>query len=211
MKLRAVFVFAVLPIIAAVVGCSPSPTPGPSPTTTTPVTTTTGPSHLAVLQGTGAFTVDFSALVTFRSGQSETTLPAVFFVHGVPIAWSGTAFAGHLEEQGAGEDITDTVQGSVSADGNTLVSLVYSRRVIRTAYSNGTAYTVTLKDVPLASASRVGAFQGNGADLQRYVAGVQYLDGQVSGGQIISNFEYVGTDWTAGGAQSPTLKLSFDG
>jgi hypothetical protein len=93
----------------------------------------------------------------------------------------------------------------------TLVSLVYCRRVIRTAYFSGTAYTVTLKDVPLASGSRVGAFQGNGADLQRYVAGVQYLDGQVSGGQIISNFEYVGTDWTAGAAQSPTLKLSFGG
>ncbi len=202
---------ALVLLVALMTACKDAPATSPS-TTATATPTTTGPSHLAILQGTGTFTADFTALVTFRSGQSETTLPAVFFVHRVPITWSATSFAGHLEEQGAGEDITDAVQGAVSADGNMLVSLIYSRRVIRPVLGSGTAYTVILKDVPLGFGRSTGVFQGSEADVQRYVAAIQYADGLLSGGQIISSIEYVGTDWTASRpAWSPSLTLSFGG
>ena len=75
--------------------------------------------------------------------------------------------------------------------------------------ANGTACTVTLKDVPLAAGGSAGVFEGTGADLQRYVTAIQYADGPLNGGQIVSNVEYVATDWTATGSASHSLKLRF--
>jgi hypothetical protein len=206
----AALTFACLATVASQPGCTPRITStSPSPTGSQ-TQTTTAANHLAILQGRTTLTVDFFGLVTFQTGASTITFPTVFFVHGVPIKWSGVSFTGHLEEAGPGEDITDTVVGTVSADGNTLASLVYDRRIIRPSLATGTSYRVILRDVPLFSGSALGAFQTTGVDIRQYVSAIEYADGPVTNGQIVSAFAYVNTDWTNTGAgQSPTLKLSF--
>ncbi len=202
---------AILALTVFLPGCTPSAASTTSKQTgTTPPTTSTGPNHLTFLQGTASLSVDLFGLVTYRTGTATATFASVFFVHSGPVKWSGTTFSGHLEEAGAGEDITDTVEGSVSADGYNLVSLTYSRVIIRPAVANGTSYTVSLAGVPLASGSNVGAFQLAGAGVQKYVSAIKYADGKLNGTQIVSSFEYVSTDWAnTNPSEQPTLKVTF--
>jgi hypothetical protein len=47
-------------------------------------------------------------------------------------------------------------------------------------------------------------------DLQKYVAKIEYADGPLSGGQIVSTTTYISTDWqNTSYGQMPTLKLTF--
>ncbi len=150
--------------------------------------------------------------MTFEFAGTAKTFPSV---PPVPITWAGTSFTGRLEEAGPGEDITYQASGAVSKDGDTLLSLAYSRQVIRPSANSGVFYRVTLQNVPVVNAADgaangPGKFEKAGAELQNYVVNIEYADGPLSGGRIAPNTTYVSTDWTnTGTGQTPTLKLAF--
>jgi hypothetical protein len=190
----------------------------PFPSGVTPTGTVSSPvptaNSLAALQQNKHLSVTLTTVTTFLAGGGNITFPTVFSVPPVPIAWTGVSFSGHLEEAGAGEDITDLVSGSVSPDGLTVASLVYSRQIMRPALQTGNFFRVTLAGLPIASlvngaAVGLGAFNQSGAGLQALVTKVEYLDGPLNNGQIASTSSFVSIDWTASGAQQPNLKLAF--
>jgi hypothetical protein len=192
--------------------------PGSSTSPTATATLPAGvPGSLADLQLYKHFSATLTVQAIFSMGGSQTPAFATLFaVPPVPISWSGAAFSGHLEEKGAGEDITDLVTGNVSADGRTLDSLVYSRQIIRPSLSTGNMFRITLAGVPLATVvngavSGLGTFSQTGPAVKGLVTGVEYADGPLdSTGQIKSTTNLDSIDWNpAQPGQAPSIKLNF--
>jgi hypothetical protein len=188
--------------------CSPASTPASvSPTVK---------NNLAVVQQNGNLSARFYGLMTFDYSGSPVKVLSELAVSGVPVEWMGALFSGKLEEFGPGEDVTDEVHGSLSADGNWVESLFFSRQILRTsANASGTFYRVTLKNIHLVivdAGTQAGqaAFEKTGSDIRKYVITVEYADGPVKDGKIVSKTTYTSTDWeNIKAGQTPTLKMSF--
>ncbi len=177
-----------------------STTTGSTPASSTPISST-------IYQQYTNLAVKFHALLTFSLNNTNVSYPTDLAVPQVPVIWSGTSFSGTLHESGPGEDITDRVAGTISADGNVLVSLAYSRQVLRTTNS-GTAFSVSLASVPLDIGASPGTYVYSGASIQGYVSGINYADGTIVSGQIVASTIYVSTDW-GNIQQPPTLTIIF--
>ena len=193
-------------------GCTAPPASTTASTQTTlPSPPSTALSNLASLRESKTLAASLYGVVTFSFSGTTVVFPTQLFVPAVPIAWSGTSFSGHLEETGPGEDVTDEVSGVVSNDGNTALSLTYSRQVIRRTAGNGTFYRVSLKNVQtIGPTGAIGVVAKSGADVRYYVVKVEYSDGSLSGGQIVPNTTYVSTDWAnTNPGQVPTLQATF--
>jgi hypothetical protein len=117
------------------------------------------------------------------------------------------SFSGKLQESGPGEDITDRVSGTVSADGRILVSLVYSRQILRTNNSS-TSFSVSLSNVPIDIGTILGSYNYSGAVIQGYISSITYVDGTIVSGQIVASTTYGSTDW-GNIQQPPTLTITF--
>jgi len=199
-------------------GCTPKSITSSSTTTSATAVTTTSTSltttvststtDLALLQQYKNLGVSFHAIVTFNINNTNASYPSDFTVPQVPITWNGLGFSGRLLESGPGEDITDEMTGTVTADGKTLASLVYSRQILRTTGS-GTYFNITFQAVPVnITIDSTGSFSFTGAAVQSYVTGINYADGPVVSGQVTASTSYVSTDW-ASSQQPPNLLLTF--
>ena len=82
--------------------------------TTIPVSD--GQKNLALLQQNRYLKGRLYGLAAFDYAGTIMTFPSEFTVASVPIEWMDVIFSGKLEEGGPGEDVTDQVHGSVSAD-----------------------------------------------------------------------------------------------
>ncbi len=219
----------VVPIVVAIMvactGCArnleTSPLP-PVSTSSTPFSSTPVPSSpissilvssssvsSSGLQQYKNLAVKFHAVLTFSLNNVNVSYPTDLAVPEVPITWSGTSFSGTLHESGPGEDITDKVAGTISADGKVVISLVYSRQVLRTTNS-GTAFKVTLSNVSLEAGTIPGTFNYSGAVIRGYFSEIYYADGTIVSGQIVPSTIYISTDWE-NTQQSPTLTIAFGG
>jgi hypothetical protein len=192
-------------------GCTQKSTTSASTLTSTtlPLSTTaitTSSMNTVNFQQYKSLGVDFRAVITFSISNTTTSYPTELAVPQVPITWNGLSFSGNLQESGVGEDVTDTVNGSVSADGKTLVQLVYSRQIMRTT-ATGTYYSITLQSVPLNAGTIAGLFNYSGANIQGYVKAINYIDGPIVSGQINAITTYISADWA--NTQPPTLSLTF--
>lgn len=112
----------------------------------------------------------------------------------VPVAWTGARFSG--------KQTHDAVEGEVSANGTTLVSLIY------TYESAGTSYRVELADVPLAyrtSPFPMAQHQAAGAEAGRYLKRL-VLDRTttLSSGESTRS-RYVSTEWSPQAQMTVTL------
>lgn len=196
---------AVLILILA--ACAPK-VPPPA---TVPSATVNSRDNLFSLREYASLTVTMSCLMTFDCYKTTFTWSSEFAVQDVPIDWMDRIYSGRLDKSSPGNDTTDLVHGSVSADGEWLDSAMFSRQVSRALQKTSTMYRVTLRNLPIASLVRDQCkFEKTGADLQKYVVKIEYLDGPLSGTQIVPNTTYLSTDWqntTAG--QTPALKLQF--
>ena len=187
------------------------------PVTTPPVTTPPTPANnLGKLQANTVINARFYSIASLTFSNSPVVYPTQFTMPNVPISWNGTSFKGQLEEVGAGEDVLYQAAGNVSPNGATLISFVYSQRIIRTN-NTGTFYRLTLNNLPVGdpadgSIPGWGTFKGVGADLQNYVTKIEYMDGPLSNGQINPMTTYDSTDWsnTSPGSM-PTFSLAFQG
>lgn len=173
-----------------------------------------GQKNLALLQQNRYLTGRLYGLVTFDYAGTIITFPAEFAVSSVPIEWMEVIFSGKLAEGGPGEDVTDQVHGSVSADGTWLVSLLYSRQVIRATTNTRTFYRIMLRNMPIVKlvggvTTELGTFEEEGSDVQRYVDRIEYVDEPLRGSGTVTT--YLSTEWknTVKG-QMPTLKLAFE-
>lgn len=190
--------------------CSPKAgltlTTGQSTTTTgTGVTTVTGnPLNFQLYKG---LAVKLQAQVTLNLNSTNFSYPTDFEVPQVPINWNGNSFSGKLLESGAGEDITDLVNGELSADRKTLVKLTYSRTILK-ADNTGISFQVVVVNVPLDPSNTTGVYHFTGSSLQSNVTSIQYSDGPVIAGVISPTTSYVSTDWT-NTTQMPTFFLTF--
>lgn len=183
-------------------------------TTTTSTTATTPQHYLALIQQNGYMTARLYGLMSFNFNGTTVSYPTELIIVSVPIVWMGQVFSGKLEETGPGEDVTDQVHGSVSADGAWLLNLTYSRQIV---YNNGkaVAYSVSMKNVPVID-TKIGltdapvTFKKQG-DVQKYIDEIVYNDGSWDGKKITPNITYVSTDWTnSGNNLQPILRLAFE-
>jgi hypothetical protein len=180
--------------------------------TRAPATAATTQGALTALQQYKYMNARLYGQMTFDIDGEQFTWPAELIIASVPLEWMGQVFNGTLTAGASGNDLTDKIHGSVSADGAWLLSLSFSRQIIRIG-ENGTYYRVTLKNVPIGVNSYVvepGKFEKVG-DIQKYVEEIQYIDGRWDGSKIIPNVNYISTNWinTRNGLE-PVLKLTFE-
>jgi hypothetical protein len=142
--------------------------------------------------------------------------PTELAVSGVPLQWMGANFNGKLQKSSTTEDVIDEVHGSISADGNWVESIYYSRQVLRKGTnSNGTFYRINLKNIPIdeeenGTAVKPGIFERSGTDIQKFITQIEYIDGLMKDGQIDPTIKYISTDWTNNSpGQTPSIKLVF--
>jgi len=179
-----------------------------------PVVEQTVQTNLPLIQQNGNLSVRFFAIIDFDYSGVVYRIPSEFAVSGVPLVWMGANFNGKLQNTSGGQTVIDEVHGSLSSDGNWVESIYYSRQITRTNGS-GTFYRVTLRSVPVneqanGSPASLGSFERSGADIQKFIAKIEYQDGIIKNGQIDSGIKYISTDWKNNSAgQIPSLKLIF--
>jgi len=143
---------------------APSSTTTTTPTSTTPVSTG-APSVLQQLQSNKYFMCNVNFVWAGQYGPANDALS----VHST-ITWQGTGFAGSSNVSG----VQITIQGTMSADGNTLVQLkaIYQ--------SSNQQETLELSNVPISS---ILDFKASGTDAQKYVTkleDLQSINGQLT-------------------------------
>ena len=180
----------------------------------TPVTGTGNQSHLSTVQQNKFLTARLYGLMTFDYSGTTVSFPTELIIASVPINWMGQIFDGKLVSTGPGNDLTDQVHGSVSADGNWILTLSYSRQIIRTG-GKSVSYRITLKNIPIfkttnSVTTEPGKFEQEG-DVQKFIETIEYTNGLYDGSKIVPEVTYVSTDWSnvTQGLQ-PILKLTFE-
>ena len=176
--------------------------------------TTPNPNNLSGVQQNKYLTARLYGLMTFDYSGTTVSSPAELIISSVPISWMGQIFDGKSESIGPGNDVTDQVHGSVSADGDWILLLTYSRQIAKTGQKS-VFYRISLKNIPIAQVNKDivtenGTFEQAG-DVQKYVDRIEYSNGIFTDGEIVPDITYVSTDWsnTAIGLQ-PSLKLAFE-
>ena len=173
-------------------------------------------NRLALLQKTVTVGGNLAGKDTFKrwtntTGEQLTTPTAVsqFWIpyqsinskHEIPITWNGTTFSGKYGYGTAQAGQVQEVSGTVSPDGNLLITLISSYR--STNYgSNWTSETITkveLKNMPLSSPYKDAAharFEQRGVDIQKYVSKMEHSNTTLRNGQKESSYTFASRDWT---------------
>jgi len=85
--------------------------------------------------------------------------------------------------------------------------LTFSRKIIRQA--DGVFFRVTLRNLPVWAGDNAGTFERAG-DVQKHVAKIEYMEGLVTGGEIVPACSFASADWkSVTPGQVPTLKVTF--
>jgi hypothetical protein len=170
-------------------------------------------SYVSLLQQNQGLSARFSGLMTFKSTGTEVVSQTEFAVPPLAIQWMGPVFNGEVEKGGAGDDIKDSVHGSLTPDGTYITSFSFSRQVLSSTTKRGTFYRVTVRNVPIIAGSGTASvspeFSKTGADVRKYVEKIEYANGPVVNKQITSITEYISTDWNATAGAAPILKITF--
>jgi hypothetical protein len=141
----------------------------------------------------GLMTLDFE-------GQ-QISWPTELTISSVPLQWMGQVFNGTVKAN----SLTDQVHGSISADGQWLLTLTYSRQVVQSA--SGVNYSVKLRNVPIGSSAndtvKAGNFEKTG-DVAKYVEEIGYVAGPPKS-------TYISIDWAnSGQGLQPILEVTFE-
>lgn len=175
-----------------------------------PESTATDPEALASLQQNKYLISDLYGYMTFDCGGNPISWAADLGTASVELFWAGQVFNGKTVVNGDGYSVTEQIFGSVSADGQWLTQLVFSRLIQRTTDYCG--YSISLKNVPLISPANSSAirtiYQKNG-DIEKYVEQIQYASAGFMGGAATPTTVYTSTDWS-NDSQPPVLTLTFE-
>ena len=113
----------------------------------------------------------------------------------MPIIWSGTSFKSSASLRAYG---TEEISGIVSADGTTVLSLIY-RYNMTNGDPNSDTYrilseTFELENLPLNYSGEFSFIRGAFGDCGKFVKTLTYHDHQVFGPEITDK-AYISTDW----------------
>jgi hypothetical protein len=165
-------------------------------------------SSLIALQKNGYMTARVYGVMTFDFGGEIVSYPTELKISSVPLQWMGQVFNGKTVVSGPQYSLTDQVHGSISADGEWLLTLSYTRQILRPLDS--VAYSVALRNVPIISSTNATAgvrsveIEG---DVQKYIDAINYLAGGAGG----TPTKYTSMDWTnADFGTKPILKVTFE-
>jgi hypothetical protein len=206
-------VLSLICLVLSAVGCTSGADQTSGPTVGLNATQAQG--VLSRMQSTGNLSAFLYAVMTFEISGTEFAYPTQIAVDQVPITWMGSIFNGKVVESGPGEDVTDEVHGSISADGYWVESMYFSEQITRTNAKTGTFFRVTLRHTPVVNEAGgaikdLGYFNQTSGDVQKYVAKIEYIDGPLINGKISPLSTYLSTDWKNGAkGQVPILKLTF--
>jgi hypothetical protein len=163
---------------------------------------------LNTLQQNKYLTARVYGVMTFDFGGEMVSYPTELKIASVPLQWMGQVFKGDLVVSGPQYSLTDQVHGSVSADGEWLLTLSYSRQIVRPLDS--VAYTVSLRNVPIISSAntteKVRSVEIQG-DVQKYIDDINYM----AGGAGATLTKYTSMDWAnSDQGTQPILKVTFE-
>ncbi len=158
-------------------------------------------TNLDLIKQSKGVTARLFAMMTFDSFRQSLPFAAELTLPPVPLTWEGATFASKVIDVGQAKDITYAAHGQISAVGEWLTTLDY---MMSTASPGGLYYRLVFQNVPLSSDGlpdgSVG-FVGTGADLQKYVTNIAYLQTSTS---------YRSTDWeNQNPTQMPVLRIEF--
>ena len=152
-------------------------------------------------------TARFYGLMTFDFNGEIFAWPTELAISSVPLVWMGQVFNGKIEVNG----LTDQVHGAISADGEWLLNLSYSRTILGS--TSRTSYSLTLKNVPLigttANKPISGSFEKKG-DVQKYIETIEYQSKALPGFSPENDAKYISTDWSNSSSSVPALKITFE-
>jgi hypothetical protein len=205
-KLRETREFALVLIIVILVGftgCSSSEAVDSNSKTPAASTQPSAQNNLGLLQQNKGCAVRLYGLMTFNAFNQDFSYPTEFKMPPIAITWMGHIFNGRVQTTGPGAAIYE-IHGGASEDGNWIETMYYSVNTVQPNSQFGILYRITLRNVPLKTASSGTSltpfFEMSGSDVQKYVSKIEY-----SG----SN-KYVSTDWqTQNQGQLPALKVEF--
>jgi hypothetical protein len=165
-------------------------------------------NDLINLQKNKYITARLYGVMNFDFSGRTVSWPTELKIASVPLEWMGQVFNGRLVVVGTQYNLVDQVHGSVSADGRWLLTLTYSRQVVRTPEK--VTYSVSLRNVPIfISANTTGKtrnFEIEG-DVQKYVESIGYSAGETGP----TPAKYLSMDWAnSGQGLQPILKVTFE-
>jgi hypothetical protein len=205
--LRQVLDLAIIAALVSLSGCTTSSAPS---SLLEPIS----PDNLALIQQNGNVSARLYGIMDFDYSGGVVRIPSELLVSGVPLTWMGAIFNGKYQKTGSGQTVTEEVHGSISADGDWVETVFFSRQITRINNSS-TFYRVTLRNLHLKYATDTAStttviFESSGTDIQKYIAKIEYADGLLKDNRIESSISYISTDWQNNSpGQTPALSLTF--
>jgi hypothetical protein len=203
-------------------GASPTPSASPTPdievdSPTPSASTPTAPNNLPYLLLSNKLTGRVSGLMNYDIFKDGTTTNIHDYDGGfgweIPITWSGTSFSGKTHdvwgEKGAAHgESTSEISGTVSADGNTLLTLTYSYADVSYLYYSYTeadsqrwTKSISLQNMPLDQGRVDGYrplyFTSYGSDAQKCIVSIAEHNTSIENGKKKFEETYLSHDWSA--------------
>jgi hypothetical protein len=189
-------------------------------------------NYLAQLQMLNTLNVKISGSSRFTAWTTDgargvNSIGQIVSIDNISVSWNGTSFSGvwatvpldvplnnpndHRMVGGA------NVTGTVSADGNTLLTLDYSYnvkeyfdRVLNNIDYGLHTRQIQLQNVPLNDPEAgIGYFEGKGRLAHNYIRKLAYLDQEYLKAKLAYEYKYSYTYWSTTGEGAPTLEVIF--
>jgi hypothetical protein len=192
-----------------------------------PATPTLSGNNLMALQQMKTFSGNLQGQCSYKEKTVfsfiQLPMPYSTWKHIFDITWNGTSFSGTNAIPIADGTETNTLNGTVSSDGKTITSLIwtYSRKsTVTTSYGLSTqdnAYRIELKNIPvsnLVSTSGMAEtfhFAQAGPEVKNYLTKLEYHNLAYLNGAVDSELTYVqdSLNWNAAAPNSASLMLHF--
>jgi hypothetical protein len=119
-----------------------------------------------------------------------------FWTMATPITWDDTKFSGaRSSKDAAGTKMNQTIAGTVSKDGNTLLTLSCNLKVEGSDQS--TSVTIEMKNIPLAYVdNKLYSFYLPNPDIQKYVVKLEHTVLSKYMGAVYHSSTYLTPVWT---------------
>ena len=172
-------------------------------------------NNLASILQTNQYSASLDAVFKVNNMDGSTQADKTYFIPGttvgvsdqwINITWSGTSFSGSRAPKSY---FSDEISGTVSSDGNTLVTLDYKSHYISTDTSSGVPWIIEetieirLQNVPISPGGPLFMTIVNGSGVQSCVATITDHTTNVKNGQQISESTLVSPVWSQG---TPAIK-----
>ena len=173
---------------------------------------TTPVNHLPILQQNGYFEANMNIRARVHIYDkystpidSEVEENAYFWTAATPIFWDGTKFSGSRNDvDAAGTTISQTIQGTVSSDGNTVLSLTCQLQVEATDQSTNVRFS--LQNIPIKYINdTLDNFYLTSIDVQKYVVELEKKVQSKYMGEVYHSITYLSPVW----ASDDSLQVVF--